>query len=292
MSQAEVWTVGRLLQWTTDYLKSHGSDSPRLDAEVLLAEALGCQRIELYTAFNEAPGEESRAAFRELVRRRAEGTPVAYLVGRREFYSLSFRVSPAVLIPRPETELLVVTLLDLAQALPAGKPLSIADVGTGSGILAICAARYLPAARVTAIDISPAALEVARQNAAEHGVLPRIEFFESDLFAAVPPEQGFDFILSNPPYVAEGELQTLASDVRKFEPQVALLAGRQGTEVIELLVSQAAERLKPGGQLLIEVSPAIHAAARALLAAEERLEPGPTIKDLARLPRVIQAVRK
>ena len=110
---AEPWTVGRLLQWTADYLKGHGSESPRLDAEVLLAEALGCQRIELYTTFDDVPGEQRRTAFRELVRRRAEGTPVAYLVGRREFYSLSFRVTPDVLIPRPETELLVVAVLDL-----------------------------------------------------------------------------------------------------------------------------------------------------------------------------------
>ena len=120
MSETEAWTVGRLLVWTTDYLKRHGSDSPRLDAEVLLAESLGCRRIELYTAFDSVPGERGRTAFRDLVRRRAEGRPVAYLVGRREFYSLSFRVTPDVLIPRPETELLVVALLELARA-PAGR---------------------------------------------------------------------------------------------------------------------------------------------------------------------------
>jgi release factor glutamine methyltransferase len=292
MSQAEVWTVGRLLRWTTDYLRGHGSDSPRLDAEVLLAHALGCQRINLYTTFEDVPGEEPRTAFRELVRRRAEGTPVAYLVGRREFYSLSFRVTPAVLVPRPETELLVVTLLDLARSRPVGVPLEIADVGTGSGVIAVCAAKHLPAARVTAIDISPAALEVARQNAAEHGVGGRIEFLQGDLLAAVAAGQRFDFIVSNPPYVAAAELSRLAPDVRNFEPHVALLAGRQGTEVIEAILSQAAERLNPGGHLLLEISPAIHDAARALLAAEDRLEPGPTIKDLARLPRVIQAARR
>src|SRR6185503_13086817 len=140
MQQTEAWTIGRLLQWTTDYLKKHGADSPRLDAEVLLAEARGCQRIQLYTAFEEQPAEEVRTAFRELVRRRAEGMPVAYLVGRREFYSLSFQVTPDVLIPRPETEFLLISLLDLA----AGKPdESIVDVGTGSGILAVCAEKKL-----------------------------------------------------------------------------------------------------------------------------------------------------
>jgi release factor glutamine methyltransferase len=298
VSSSEPWTVGRLLQWTADYLKDHGADSPRLDAEVLLAEALGRQRIELYTAFDEVPGEQPRSAFRELVRRRAEGTPVAYLVGRREFYSLSFRVTPDVLIPRPETELLVVAALDLAKTYAppaiAGKApeLMVADVGTGSGIIAVCLAKHLPSCRVTAIDISPAALAVAKENARQHGVGERIEFIESDLFAAVPPERRFDFIVSNPPYVTAAELEHLAVDVRKFEPRMALLGGPCGTEVIESLAGQAAERLRPGGHLLMEISPMIHDAVRALLSADNRFELGPTIKDLARLPRVVQARRK
>jgi len=292
MPQAETWTVGRLLTWTTDYLKDHGSDSPRLDAEVLLAEALGCRRIELYTTFDTVPGEPARTAFRELVRRRAEGMPVAYLVGRREFYSLSFRVTPDVLIPRPETELLVVTLLDLARQRPVDRPIDVCDVGTGSGILAVCAAKHLPNCRVTAVDVNPAALEVARVNAAEHGVQERVELVESDLFSAVPPEQRFDFVVSNPPYVSEAELETLIPEVRKFEPRVALLAGQRGTEVIESLLPQAAERLHPGGHLLVEISPMIHDAARALFEADGRYELGPTVKDLARLPRVVRARRK
>ena len=292
MCASEIWTVGRLLQWTTDYLKGRGADSPRLDAEVLLASALGCRRIELYTAFEEVPGDERRTAFRELVRRRAEGTPVAYLVGRREFYSLSFRVGPGVLIPRPETELLVVALLDLAKGLPSGTPLAIADLGTGSGILAVCAAKHLPNARVTATDISPAALEIAAANAAEHGVAQRIELVQGDLLVAVPPQQRFDFILSNPPYVSTAELEKLSREVKDYEPREALVAGPRGTEVIERLVPQAAERLNPGGHLLVEISPMIHDAVRALLAADPRLEPGPTIKDLARLPRVVQAKKK
>jgi len=170
MSQPEVWTVGRLLGWTIDYLKRHRSDSPRLDAEVLLAEALGCQRIALYTAYDSVPPDDARTAFRDLVRRRAEGMPVAYLVGRREFYSLTFRVTRDVLIPRPETEFLVIALLDLARQRPAGQPVTICDVGTGSGIVAVCAAKHLPHSRVTATDKSPAALAVARENAATHGV--------------------------------------------------------------------------------------------------------------------------
>src|ERR1700722_13685155 len=177
----EVWTVGRLLAWTTDFLRERGAESPRLDAEVLLAHALGCPRSQLYTTFDEQPSEAARQKFREFVRERATGKPVAYLVGRREFYSLSFRVTPDVLIPRPETEFLLIKLLDLAKqrAAATSAPLQIADIGTGSGILAVCAAKSLPASAVTAVDISPAALAVARENAQEHGVADRIEFLES-----------------------------------------------------------------------------------------------------------------
>jgi release factor glutamine methyltransferase len=292
MSDSAPWTVGRLLQWTTDYLKTHGSDTPRLDAELLLAQSLGCRRIELYTSFEDAPSEDKRTAFRELVRRRAEGMPVAYLLSRREFYSLGFKVTPDVLIPRPETELLVVGLLDLAKGRPADSQLAVADVGTGSGILAVCAAKHLPTARVTATDVSPAALAVAAANAAEHGVAERIEFVSSDLLAAVEPGRQFDFILSNPPYVSSAEYAKLPAEVKKYEPRGALEAGPRGTEVIERLIPEAAERLNPGGHLLIEISPMIHEAARGLLAAEPRLEPGTTIRDLARLPRVIQARKK
>jgi release factor glutamine methyltransferase len=292
MPPAEPWTVGRLLQWTTEYLKGHGADSPRLDAEVLLAEALGCQRIELYTRFDEAPDDQRRTAFREFVRRRAEGTPVAYLVGRREFFSLSFRVGPAVLIPRPETELLVVALLDLAKGRPASAPIAVADVGTGSGIIAVAVTKHLPGCRVTAIDQSAAALEIAWANAAAHGVAERIDLVQSDLFAAVEPGRQFDFIASNPPYISAAEWEKLPADVRSFEPREALLAGPRGTEVIERLVPQAAERLKPGGYLLMEISPMIHDAIRAIVEGDGRFELAPTIKDLARRPRVVVARRR
>jgi release factor glutamine methyltransferase len=282
------------LQWTTDYLEKGGSDSPRLDAEVLLADAMGCQRIGLYTSYDEVPDEAVRTAFRQLVGRRAEGMPVAYLVGRREFYSLDFRVTPDVLIPRPETELLVITLLDLVKGRPAepAKPLRIADVGTGSGIVAVAVAKHLPGARITALDISPAALEVARTNAAEHGVSERIELIESDLLRAVEARPQFDFIVSNPPYVSTAEFDQLPTDVRNFEPRQALVAGPRGTEVIESLVPQAAERLEPGGHLLLEIGPATDEPVRRLLQSDGRFDLGPTIKDLARLPRVVQAVRK
>ena len=292
MSQSETWTIGRLLTWTTDYLKQHGFPSPRLDAEVLLAHARGCKRIDLYTAFDQIADDATRAAFRELVGRRAKGEPVAYLVGKREFFSLSFRVTRDVLIPRPETESLVVRLIDLAKEFGINQPnLRIADVGTGSGIIAICAAKHLPQARVVAIDSSDAALAVARQNVADHGVADRIEFVQSDLFDAVSQDRRFQIIASNPPYVGESELARLPLDVRDFEPRQALVAGPRGTEVIERLIGQAAGRLEPGCWLLMEISPMIEAAARELLLKHGCYELHPTIKDHAGQPRVIQAKR-
>ncbi|MBI3836931.1 MAG: peptide chain release factor N(5)-glutamine methyltransferase [Planctomycetia bacterium] len=289
---AEEWTVGRLLQWTADYLKQHGSESPRLEAEVLLAHARGCQRIELYTSFADPAGEELRTKFRDLVRRRAEGMPVAYLVGHREFYSLDFRVTPAVLIPRPETELLVMTLLDWIKARgPAERPIEVADVGTGSGIIAITAAKHVPRARVTAIDVSIAALAVAKDNAQRLGVAERIEFVESDLLAAVPTTRKFDCIASNPPYVSTDELANLPREVKAYEPELALAAGPSGTSVIERLIPQATERLTSGGSLLLEISPMLQQRIEMLIASDKRLELGPTIKDLAALARVVQARR-
>ncbi|MEA1951651.1 MAG: peptide chain release factor N(5)-glutamine methyltransferase, partial [Planctomycetota bacterium] len=249
MSQPESWTVGRLLEWTADYLKQRDADSPRLDAEVLLARALDCERIELYTAFADVVDEGPRGKFRELVKRRAEGTPVAHLVGRREFYSLSFRVTPDVLIPRPETEFLVITLLDLAaerkKVSNGAAPMRICDVGTGSGIIAVAAAVHLPDVEFTAIDVCPKALRVARENAREHGVDDRIEFIQSDLLEAVPADRRFDFVASNPPYISQAEMAELAPDVRDHEPHGALLGGERGTEVIERLLPQAVERLLP-----------------------------------------------
>ena len=311
------WTVGRLLNWTTDFLKEKGAESPRLDAEVLLAHVRGCKRIELYTAFEQPASEELRTKFRELIKQRAAGKPVAYLVGHREFFSLPFTVTPDVLIPRPDTELLVVRALDIAKPQPRvndppeqseaddapeaptpkptpapPKPIAIADVGTGSGILAVTLAKHLPGASVTMIDVSPAALAVAQQNADRNGVSDRIEAIESDLFAAVPAERKFDMIVSNPPYITSEEMQQLAVDVCRYEPTLALDGGPQGTDVIERLIPQAAERLRPGGWLLMEISPTIVGRVEQLLEADPRLELKPTQKDLAGLARVVQARRK
>ncbi len=290
MTQADLWTIGRLLTWTTDYLKKHGADSPRLDAEVLLAEARSCRRIELYTAFDEVAPDETRTAFRELVRRRAEGTPVAYLVGRREFYSLEFHVTHDVLIPRPETEFVMVRLLDLVRQ--SGKqPVDIVDVGTGSGILAVCAAHHMPSAKVVALDVSVPALQIAKRNAESHGVADRIKFLESDLLGSLPAEQQFDFVVSNPPYVSQGEWAQLSREIREQEPKQALIGGETGTEVIARLIPQAAEHLRPGGWMLVEISPMIENTVRGLLQQDGRFTGASTVKDLAKLPRVIEAQR-
>ena len=286
------WTIGRLLKWTTDFLKQRGAESPRLDAEVLLAAAKGCERIALYTSFEDEADEALRTRFRALVKRRAEGTPVAYLVGKKEFFSLTFEVTPDVLIPRPETELLVMELLDRAKEFGGGEPLRIADLGTGSGIIAICAAKHLSQARITAVDLSATALEVAKRNAAKHGVSERVEFRAGNLLAGVPDERTFHIIASNPPYVSEGELARLSPEVREHEPRAALVAGQVGTEVIERIIPQAAQRLVPGGWLMLEISPMIEPQVRQLVAAHGGFESPATIKDLAGLARVVTARRR
>lgn len=291
MSDSDVWTIGRLLTWTTDFLKQRNSTSPRLDAEILLANARGCERIELYTAFEEEPTDEVRTAFRELVRRRSEGEPVAYLVGQREFYSLAFKVTPDVLIPRPETEFVVVALLDAIKAMAQRPPkLRIADVGTGSGVLAVCAAKNVSGSEIVAVDVSSAALDVARSNAELHAVADRIEFIESDLFASIV-DGAFHFILSNPPYVSLEEMDGLSDEVAKYEPRLALVGGETGTEIIERLIPDAAERLVPGGALILEISPMIEMAVHRLITEHGGFQTPSSIKDLEGRARVVVAER-
>ncbi|MEM7474488.1 MAG: peptide chain release factor N(5)-glutamine methyltransferase [Planctomycetota bacterium] len=259
MTATETWTIGRLLTWTTEYLEKHGSQSARLDAEVLLSHALGCQRIQLYTTFDEEPSEEAKTAFREMVRRRAEGTPVAYLVGYKEFYSDTFDVNPDVLIPRPETEHLVVEALDRAKELlaeDANRELKIADVGTGSGIIAVTLAKQLPNCQVIAIDKSAAALELAERNAKKLDVPEsQIQFLQSDLLSELSPATQFDLIISNPPYVSEAEYAALDNTVRNFEPEMALVAGPDGSELIVELMRQSVKLLNPEGYFIVEASP-------------------------------------
>ncbi|MDR1959490.1 MAG: peptide chain release factor N(5)-glutamine methyltransferase [Planctomycetaceae bacterium] len=253
----EIWNVKRLLEWTTDYLKKNRSDSPRLDAEILLAHVLKWKRIELYTQFGYVPNDTRKAEFRDFVKRRANGEPVAYLVGTKEFYSLPFIVTPDVLIPRPETEHLVVESLDLLAKSRKTEELHVCDVGTGSGAVAVAIAKHALKCRITAIDISEKALHVARLNAKKHAVDERMTFIAGDLLESFTPSPQFDLIVSNPPYVSEGEYTKLPPDVKNFEPKTALVAGNDGMEVILRLIEQAASRLDQNGSILVELSPMI-----------------------------------
>ena len=291
-SQDQPWTVLRLLDWTTDFFKRKGSESPRLDAEVLLAHARDCERIELYTAFAEEPDEEQRVAFREMVRRRGEGMPVAQLVGYREFYSSRFRVNDATLIPRPETEHLVVETLDCAKQFSLDRPLQIIDVGTGSGVIAISIVQSCKNAVMTAVDISEAALKIAAWNAQKLDVSDRIEFMQSDLLSAVDQPERFDMICSNPPYVSEAEYKALSPSVRDFEPRGALVSGPDGTEVIAKLLEQTPDRLHIGGRLIIELSPMIADACQTLALANSAFGGLRFIKDLDGHRRILSLQRK
>jgi release factor glutamine methyltransferase len=283
------WSIGGLLDWTASYLVKKGSKFPRLDAEVLLAHALECRRIELYTRYEEPAPEEVRARFRELVQRRVEGCPVAYLVGRKEFFSLQLEVSPAVLIPRPESEFVVLECLRLAKDIAAPR---ILDVGTGSGNLSIAVAHQHKNAQVTTVDSSGEALAVAARNAAKHEVAERIRFLQGDLFAPLSPGEIFDFVLCNPPYIAHEDMPSLAPGVRNYEPHLALDGGPGGYVVFDRVIGQARNYLVPGGQLIVEIGAPQHEEARARISAYPEYELAETIYDGSRHPRVLRARRK
>jgi release factor glutamine methyltransferase len=280
--------VGRLLTWTTDYLKRHGSESARLDAEVMLAHVLEWQRVQLYTHFEEEVSASARGAFRALVRDRALGRPVAYLVGRKEFYSLSFAVSSAVLIPRPESEFVVVEYLEVTRQLPSAVAV---DVGTGSGCLAIACAHHHQGSRFVAIDISEAALAVARANAVKLGVADRIEYRLGDRLQPVAGEGPFDVIVSNPPYIPSAAIDGLERGVRDHEPHRALDGGPGGLDMVARLIEESVEILKPGGHLILEIGSDQESAVRGLMQAQSRLTLAPTVFDHSNHPRVIRATR-
>jgi release factor glutamine methyltransferase len=281
-----VWTIKALLAWTTEFLASKGIESPRAEAQILLAHVLKCSKVDLLVRYNELPTDSERTRFRELIQRRVAGWPVAYLVGTRDFYLLSFEVSPAVLVPRPETETLVLEALGYLKPLDAP---AILDLGTGSGCIAISIAHQKRDARVTAVDVSPDALAVAARNAIRHGVAERIEFLKGDLFAPLEPGSTFDLIVSNPPYIAPDEFPTLAADVRDHEPRIALEGGSDGLAFYRRIAAGVGPHLKPGGRLLMEIGYAQDESVRAILGQEPELEVGPTIKDMSGHPRVVVA---
>jgi len=282
------WTIIELLRWTKDHFEAKGLETPRLDAELLLAHALGCDRLRLYIEFEKPVTPEERARFRALVRRRAEErVPVAYLTGVREFWSLALAVTPDVLIPRPDTE----TLIDavLSRVLGRDGELSVLDLGTGSGAIALALASELPAAQLTATDLSTAALAVARKNAEALGLEGRVRFLAGDGFAPVAGER-FDAIVSNPPYVAEADAAGLAAELR-HEPALALFAPGDGTALLRRIAAEAGAHLRPGGLLAVELAPAQARAVRECLLAAGLGEIAEH-RDLAGRVRALSAFRR
>lgn len=250
----EIWTIRRLLEWTVAWLTRRGVAEARLSAEVLLAHALSCDRIWLYARFDEVPPAEQVAVFRDLVRRAGEHTPIAYLVGKKEFYSLTFEVTAAVLIPRPETETLVDRVVQLGRS--GTTPVrDVWDVGTGSGCIAVAVCKQLPEVRCLASDVSADALSVAARNVARHGLADRIRLVEADGLSITPrdaPDHGFDVLVSNPPYISTADLPTLDATVRDYEPSVALSAGDDGMRFFRMLAERAGRWVREGGALLVE----------------------------------------
>ncbi len=246
-------TVKEVLAKSTQYLQEHGSPSPRLDAEILTAHALGVRRLDLYLAPDRPLSESETATLREFIRRRGRREPVAYITGRREFYGIEFEVSRGVLVPRPETEVLVDAVLEGVRG--RVEPL-VVDVGTGSGAIACAVAVHCPGARLLASDVSAEALAVARRNARRLVPDGRVEVVCMDVLAALAEAPIADAVVSNPPYVAEDE--PLDEEAQRYEPKVALFCGDGGREVSNRLIAEAPNRLKPGGFLAVEVGSPRH----------------------------------
>jgi release factor glutamine methyltransferase len=250
-------TILDIIRLTTDYLSQKGVETPRLDAEVLLADLLGLNRVDLYVQYDRPMTPAEINDYRDRVRRRAAREPAAYIIGRREFYSLDIHVSPDVLIPRPETELLVDEALDAARKRHSSSDglLQIADIGTGSGAIALALASELGArARIHAVDISPAALDVARLNAERLRLSEKILFYEGDLTAPLTGLR-FQLILANLPYIPRDAFHAMVPEVSRYEPHLALDGGEDGLELIQRLVVDAAPLLEPDGALLLEIWP-------------------------------------
>jgi release factor glutamine methyltransferase len=242
--------VLEVLKLASEHLGKHGSGSARLDAEVMLAAALGLRRLDLYLQFDRPLSESELSVFRGQVARRAHGEPVAYVTGHKEFMALDFEVTPAVLVPNPDTELLV--QIAVAWARDSGRPLRVADVGTGSGCIAVAVAHYAPNVEVWACDVSGDALEVAGRNVARHSLEQRIHFACGDLMEPLPGS--FDLVCANLPYLASDTI--LPADVLA-QPSVALYAGGGGANVVLRLLEEAPARLNEGGRVLLELDPAI-----------------------------------
>lgn len=287
----KIWTIGRILKWTEQYFKDKGIESPRLDAEVLLAHVLEKQRIYLYVHFDEPlqPGE--LAAYREMIKKRVLRVPVAQILGEKEFMGLTFKVTADTLVPRPDTEILVQAAVDRLRAMAGEEPLRFADIGTGSGAICLSVLHYLAGTVADTVDISPAARAVAEENAASLGLADRVTFHTGDL---LQPLSGISFaaILSNPPYIPEADIATLAPEVRLKEPHTALSGGRDGLDFYRRLAKEAPAMLVPGGFTAFEVG--IHQAGDVadLLKANPLIDRTEILPDYAGIDRVVVGWRK
>ncbi len=287
----KIWTIGRILKWTEQYFKDKGIESPRLDAEVLLAHVLEKQRIYLYVHFDEPlqPGE--LAAYREMIKKRVLRVPVAQILGEKEFMGLTFKVTADTLVPRPDTEILVQAAVDRLRAMAGEEPLRFADIGTGSGAICLSVLHYLSDTVADTVDISPAARAVAEENAASLGLADRVTFHTGDL---LQPLSGISFaaILSNPPYIPEADIATLAPEVRLKEPHTALSGGQDGLDFYRRLAKEAPAMLVPGGFTAFEVG--IHQAGDVadLLKANPLIDRTEILPDYAGIDRVVVGWRK
>ena len=249
------WTIKRLLTWTTEYLDRQGVEETRLATEVLLAHATNRRRIDLYARPEEIPNAMQVESFRGLVKRAASHEPIAYLVGEREFLSLSFKVTRDVLIPRPETETLIEAVVDYCREKRLERP-RLVDIGTGSGCIAVAILTQIENAKVVATDISQEALAVTTENAEHHGVLDRLEVVRADRLALPPeivPSGGFDVLMSNPPYVPQDEMSDLSENVRRYEPTGALTDGADGLSFYRSIVSDGPKLLAGDGAVVVEI---------------------------------------
>lgn len=279
----ETWRLMEVLQWTAEHFAKKGFASARLDAELLISHALGVKRIELYMRPEMPLKDKERKAIRELVLKRLSGIPVAYLTGHKDFWAMTFQVSPAVLIPRPATEDLVehahINLLSRK-----GEPLKILDIGTGCACIACALAKEFPQAQIIATDISMDALEVARKNIELLGFSERISVRQGDLYKAVRGEERFDLIISNPPYIPSSLMETLASEVKQ-EPTIALDGGEDGLRIIRKIARGASQHLLDGGLLMVEIDN-LHGEKIAKEVDTPGLEFKGIANDLAGLPRI------
>ena len=280
----ETWTVLSILEWTADYFRGQGIDTPRLDAEVLLTRVLELDRVGLYLHYDRPLVKEELAAYRALVKRRAGREPVAYILGETEFWSLPFSVSPAVLIPRGDTEILVEEALKAISG-----PCQVLDVGLGSGAIAVVLAHEKPNIRVSGIDISPTAVAVAVENARRNGVAERTDFTVGNLAALSGGP--YELIVSNPPYIPHGDLEGLMPDVRRYEPVTALDGGPDGLDAYRAIVRQAPDRLAAGGRLMVEIGINQAENVRQLFTDAGFIDIQ-TRNDYAGIPRVVSGMKK